>query len=58
MFLRFMKDAHKIATYRDHIFSRYQRGFRKGYSAQDGLLATTEKWKKCRKPGCFWSTIG
>ena len=53
-----MKDAHKIATYRDHIFSRYQRGFRKGYCAQDGLLATTEKWKKCRKPGCFWSTIG
>ena len=34
------------ATYFEHIFSRYQCGFRKGYSAQQCLLAMTEKWKK------------
>ena len=36
----------QIATYFEHIFSRYQCGFRKGYSAQQCLLAMTEKWKK------------
>ena len=35
-----------IATYFQHIFSRYQCGFRKGYSAQQCLLAMIEKWKK------------
>ena len=35
-----------IATYFEHIFSRYQCGFRKGYSAQQCLLAMIEKWKK------------
>ena len=29
-----------------HIFSRYQCGFRKGYSAQHCLVAIIEKWKK------------
>ena len=36
----------QIATYFEHIFSRYQCGFRKGYSAQQCLLAMIEKWKK------------
>ena len=36
----------QIANYFEHIFSRYQCGFRKGYSAQQCLLAMTEKWKK------------
>ena len=39
----------QIATYFEHIFSRYQCGFHKGYSAQQCLLAMIEKWKKnCR----------
>ena len=36
----------QIATYFEHIFSRYQCGFRKGYSAQQCLVAMIEKWKK------------
>ena len=36
----------QIATYFEHIFSRYQCGFRKGYSAQHCLLAMIEKWEK------------
>ena len=36
----------QIATYFEHIFSRYQCSFRKGYSAQQCLLAMIEKWKK------------
>ena len=39
----------QIATYFEHIFSRYQCSFRKGYSDQQCLLAMIEKWKKdCR----------
>ena len=34
----------QIATYFEHVFSRYQCGFRKG--AQQCLLAMIEKWKK------------
>ena len=30
----------------DNIFSKYQCGFRKGYSAQHCLLVMIEKWKK------------
>ena len=36
----------QIATYFEHIFSRYQCRFRKGYSAQQCLIAMIEKWKK------------
>ena len=36
----------QIATYFEYIFSRYQCGFREGYSAQQCLLAMIEKWKK------------
>ena len=30
----------------DNIFSKYQCGFRKGYSAQQCLLVMIDKWKK------------
>ena len=36
----------QIATYFEHIFSRYQCGFRKCYGAQQCLLAMIEKWNK------------
>ena len=38
--------SNQIATYFEHVFSKYQCGFRKGYSAQQCLLAMIEKWKK------------
>ena len=47
----------QIATYFEHVFSRYQCVFRKGHSAQQCLLAMVDKWGKSRCWGCFWSTI-
>ena len=35
----------QISAYFDEIFSKYQYGFRKGYSTQQYLLALLEKWK-------------
>ena len=35
----------QITTYFEHIFSRYQCGFCKGYSVQQCFLAMIEKWK-------------
>ena len=36
----------QIATYFEHIFSRYQCNFCKGYSTPQCLLGMIEKWKK------------
>ena len=41
----------QIATYFEHIFSRYQCDFRKGYSALQCLLAMIEKGKKIEDNG-------
>ena len=35
-----------MSEFFDNIFSKYQCGFRKGYSAQHCLLVMIEKWKK------------
>ena len=35
-----------MSEFFDNIFSKYQCGFRKGYSAQHWLLVMIEKWKK------------
>ena len=37
----------QISAFFDNIFSTYQCGFRKGYSAQHCLVAMLEKWKFC-----------
>ena len=37
----------QITNYIDPYLSIYLRGFRKGVSAQNGLLFMLEKWKKC-----------
>ena len=37
----------QISAYFDKILSKYQFGFRKGYSSQHCLLVLMEKWKKC-----------
>ena len=36
----------QISSFFDDIFSKYQYGFRKGCSTQQGLLALLEKWKR------------
>ena len=35
----------QMSAYFDEMFSKYQYGFRKGYSPQQCLLASVEKWK-------------
>ena len=35
----------QIGTFMDNFFSKFQCGFRKGYSTQQCLLALIEKWK-------------
>ena len=35
-----------MSEFFDNIFSKYQCGFQKGYSAQHCLLVMIEKWKK------------
>ena len=41
----------QISAYFDKILSKYQFGFRKGYSSQQCLLVLMEKWKKCLEKG-------
>ena len=36
----------QMSEFFDNIFSKYQCGFRKGYSAQQCLLVMIDKWKK------------
>ena len=40
-----------MSAYFDEIFSKYQYGFRKGYSSQQCLLALLEKWKAAVEKG-------
>ena len=36
----------QMPSFFDDIFSKYQYGFRKGFSTQQCLLALLEKWKR------------
>ena len=48
----------QISAFFDNIFSKYQCGFRKGYSTQHCLLTILEKWKKmCRQRKSFRCVI-
>ena len=47
----------QITTYFEHIFSRYQCSFRKGYSAQHCLLAMIEKWEKIVVDGGIFGAL-
>ena len=42
--------SHKSASF-DEIFSKYQYGFRKGYSNQQCFLVLLEKWKTAADKG-------
>jgi hypothetical protein len=47
-----------IAAYFEIILSKHQYGFRKGYSAQQCLIAMTEKWRKALDlKGCFGALL-
>ena len=41
----------QISPYLDNILSKYQFGFRQGYSSQQHLLVLIEKWKKSLDKG-------
>ena len=43
--------------YFNHIPSKLQCGFRKGFSAQHCLLVMTEKWRKCLDKGSICGAI-
>ena len=47
----------QIATYFEHIFSRYQCGSCKGYSAQQCLLTMIEKWKNFVDNGSVFGAL-
>ena len=46
-----------MSAYFDEIFSKYQYGFRKGYSSQQCLLALLEKWKAAVDKGKAFGTL-
>ena len=41
----------QLTTFMDSLLSKYQGGFRKGFSAQNCLLAMFEKWKSSAEKG-------
>ena len=41
----------QMYKYFNHILSKWQCGFRKGFSTQHCLLVMTEKWRKCLDKG-------
>ena len=47
----------QISAYFDEIFSKYQYGFRKGYSNQQYLLALLEKWKTAVDKGKVFGAL-
>ena len=46
-----------MSAYFDEIFSKYQYGFRKGYSSQQYLLALLEKWKAAVDKGKVFGAL-
>ena len=47
----------QMSAYFDEIFSKYQYGFRKGYSTQQCLLALLEKWKAAVDKGKVFGAL-
>ena len=47
----------QISSYFNDIFSKYQCGFRKGFSAQNCLLAMREKWRNSMNQGKFFGAL-
>ena len=47
----------QITQFFDKIFSKYQCGFRKGFSPQQCLLAMLEKWKRSVDKGKVFEAL-
>ena len=47
----------QMYKYFNHTLSKWQCGFRKGFSTQHSLLVMTEKWRKCLDKGCISGAI-
>ena len=47
----------QISSYFNDIFSKYQCGFRKGFSAQHYLLVMIEKWRSSMDQGKFFGAL-
>ena len=47
----------QITIFMDPLLSKYQCGFRKGYSAQHCLLAMLEKWKNAVDKGKIFGAL-
>ena len=47
----------QMSAYFDEIFSKYQYGFRKGYSTQQCYLALLEKWKAAVDKGKVFGAL-
>ena len=47
----------QISSYFEKILSKYQCGFRKGYSAQHCLIAMIEKWRKSADNGGVYGAV-
>ena len=47
----------QMQTYFDHILSKYQCGFRKGFNAQHSLVSMIEKWKESVDNGGAFGTL-
>ena len=47
----------QMSSFFDDIFSKYQYGFRKGFSTQQYLLALLEKWKRSTDRGKVFGAL-
>ena len=47
----------QMSSFFDNFLSKQQRGFRKGYSTQQCLLALLEKWKRAVERGQMFGTL-
>ena len=47
----------QMSSYFDSILSKFQCGFRKGYSAQHCLIAMLEKWRSCVDNGEYFGVL-
>ena len=55
---RFMKNACKqISEFFENILSKYQCGFRNGFSSQQCLLVMIEKWRKRLDKGASFGVL-
>ena len=57
--LKFLKKCinNQVPVFFDKVFPKYQRGFRKGFSAQHFLIKLLEQWKKSIDQGLVFGAL-